>query len=237
MRYLLSHCRTLPSDVRDDAVSVRSLSAFEPNTLLEIVEAKEVTDAEFGKHFVAVYSYTRRDKSRRTGRVRLPDHVVKSAPTTPYLGLYLGKRENKGGKEYHDMATFRPSAEGTLSPAQLRQYAEELQALGPDAINKRMIVQTLDAFDAGTVFLFKEVEKRKMRAGMEECLVVAFETEREDGKTLSGRLFVPIRCESELRKRGSGVMLYRGKKESARTAGRFYNDLVVVDDQVLSNIM
>lgn len=225
----------MTDDARDNAVDVKALSSVRPGTLMEISDVSDVRDSEYGKYHIATYAATLTDGTRTTGRVRLPEHIVKGSPEPPFLALYDGLKDSKNGKTYNDVSVMKPTVQGLMSPAKLQKYADDLRAKGEQAVFMKMRIQTLEAFAAGTLFVYSDVERRKARSGMEEVVVVAFETEME-GECVTGRMYVPSRCVDDMLKNDSGVLLYRGKRDSTRTPGRSYYDVSVVDERVLSNL-
>lgn len=227
--------RSMSSEERDAAVDVRSLSSLEAGVLLEIVETSDCINGEYGKHCIATYATTAGDGSRCVGRVRLPEHVMRVIPETPFLALYDGLKEGKNGKTYNDVAVMKPVLDGLPTQEKLRQFADDLRAKGQQAINMKLRIQTLDSFEPGTVFLYRDLEKRKIRSGMEEVVIVSFETEMS-GETVTGRMYVPCRCEPDFQKKPNGLLLYRGKRETVNTPGRFYYDISVLDEQILNSI-
>lgn len=222
---------------RDVAVDVRGFSSFEKNTVVEVLDEEEQHDVEYGKHKIATFVVRQSDNLRVTGRVRLPEHVAKTSPGSMYVALYSGMVEGKNGKTYNDVTTLKPKVEGVMTAEKLQQFADELRSLDERTLNMKMKVQTLETFDAGAVFVYSDMEKRKTRVGAEEAMVVSYETELADGRHVTGRMYVPVRCEQAMKRCGDvGVLVYRGKRESTRVPGRFYYDISVVQAPVLENI-
>jgi DNA-binding transcriptional regulator/RsmH inhibitor MraZ len=64
--------------------------------------------------------------------------------------------------------------------------------------------------------------------------MVSYETEIDEGERLEGTVVVPARYEDELKRLGSGLMIYRGRKTSQ--AGRMYNDVCVLSPEILDTV-
>jgi hypothetical protein len=109
--------------------------------------------------------------------------------------------------------------------------ANELRRLSPRNLVARMSTQQLDSFPDGTVFLFKNKQKRRLRLDNEPAMVVDYETVVE-GESVEGTVIVPARIEKEIDANGgSGIMIFLGRRTSA--VGRVYNDVRVVSPDTI----
>ena len=224
---MVFRCRNLDGDKLDDVLSVKSLSNMPRWCILEVSALTEMT-GEYGKYGVASYATTLPDKSRQTGRVRFTETALSSCwMTPPCLCLYQGVKTGKNGRQFHDVSAIKV----TQGAENLKKVADSFRSLSTKAILAAFTVQSLDAFAPNSALVFKDVTKRMLRRDVEEQLTVSYET-IVDGEAIEGVVIVPSRYESELRKRGCGVMVYRGKKTAQN--GRVYHDLCVVDEELVN---
>lgn len=217
------------SSERSKLLSVKGLSDMPKGVLLEISDIVTV-ESEHGKYGVAEYATTLADKTRQHGKVRLSENVMAvAALVPPCIALYQGmKTSASSGRTFHDVAAVK-SNERTM-----KEQAENMRKLSKAALLATMTTQTLDDFEAGTVFIFKDVKKRRLRKDFEEAVMVSYETKTAEGEFVNGVVVVPQRIESDLRRHGSGIMIYHGKKTSQ--TGRLYNDIVVVGEDLVGSI-
>jgi hypothetical protein len=216
----------------DETLSVRSLDTLHEGALLELSEIEEKTYQD-GKYGVATYATTLTDGSRQHGRVRLPaTAMAQPSMVAPCICLFSGKKVSKNGRMFYDVSAMKTPIDS--SREELKKLADGLRKLSKRALLACMTTQSLDNFPPNTVFLFKDVKKRKLRKDCEPAVMVSYETEIDEGERLEGTVVVPARYEDELKRLGSGLMIYRGRKTSQ--AGRMYNDVCVLSPEILDTV-
>ena len=209
-------------------MTVKNLGSFEKGTILEIRSIKEI-EGEQGKYGVAVYATTLLDGKRQAGKVRLTETAMNNpSMVAPCFALYNGMKSSKNGKLFHDVSAVKF---GSSDMEQMRKLGDNFRKMNKLTLLAHMSTQTLDSFKPNTVFMFKDVKKRKVRKDHEDAVTVAFETE-VDGEKVEGTLIVPARIEAELRATGAGLLLYRGHKVS-QASGRSYADVEIINDDLL----
>jgi hypothetical protein len=222
--------RSMSVEKLDEMLDVRNLPSLSEGSLLEIMEIEEKTTDDGSKWGLAVYATTLSDGSRQRGRVRLPaTAMAQPSLVAPCICLYWGKKTSKNGRSFYDVSAVKAAPDTTTDD--LKKMADGLRKLSKRALVACMTTQTLDNFPQNTVFLFKDVKKRKLRKDCEPAVMVSYETLAEDGERLEGTIIVPARYEDEMRRMGSGLMIYRGRKTSQ--AGRQYNDVCVMSPEVM----
>jgi hypothetical protein len=218
--------RSLDNEAMERVLTVRSLSMIPKDTILEI-SSIEMVASEGGDYGIATFQATYPDKSRHVGRVRLSAGVMERAWfVTPCLCLYQGMKTSKGGRSYHDVATIKV----TQGVENMKKVADGFRQMAKSAVTSVFTVRSLDSFPENTVFVFKNVSKRKLKRDAEESITVEYETE-VDGVAQEGTVLVPSRLEEKLMTKVSGLMVFCGQKTSS--TGKVYNDLRLLDEQDL----
>jgi hypothetical protein len=147
----------------------------------------------------------------------------------PCLCLYRGEKTSRNGRSFYDVLVTR--ARPSADREELRRMADELRRLSPRNLVGRMSTQQLDSFPDGTVFVFKNKQRRRLRQDNEPAMVVDYETVVE-GETVEGTVIVPARIERDIDANGgAGVMIFLGRRTSA--AGRVYNDVRVISPETI----
>ena len=216
----------------DKLLSAHSLAALPAGCLLEISSLTE-RDGQQGKYGVASYATTLPNGERRSGRVNLSTNIM-AQPTVsaPCVLFYQGSKTSKNGRTFYDASAIK--APETCDKETLKSMADGLRQLSKRALIARMTTQSLESFPSNTVFLFKDLTKRRLRKDNEPALVVSYETE-VGGETLEGNLIVPARVEGEIRECGNrGILIFRGRKTSQN--GRVYNDVRVVNLEAMDEM-
>lgn len=220
-------CRMMNGDERYNLTRTKGLRDMEKGGLMEISDIEQKS-GEYGDYGLARYTTTLRSGVRMSGTLRLTENAQKSADmVAPCVMLYSGMKAGRQGKAFHDVHVVRaPSTD----PELMKQFADGLRSMSPTALIGYMSTMSLDKFEAGDVIIFKDVKKRKLRKDGDDVVTVSFEV--GCGETFkSGTVIMPLRLETELRKAGSGVAIYDGKKTSQ--AGRVYHDVHVLDETSL----
>ena len=223
-------CSDMTPAQRVEVTRAKSLKDMEKGSLLEI-HSVEMKTGEFGAYGIASYSTTLKNGARSGGTVRLTSNATQQADMiAPCVLLYTGTKLGKHGKAFYDVHVVpAPSPD----PEEHQKFADGLRAMASSALLNYMTLMSLERFDVGAIILFKDVRKKKLRKDSgEDALTVSFETDmlKDKGKA-SGTLIVPLRMEADLKRHGSGIMVYEGLKTSQ--LGRLYHHVNVVDESLL----
>ena len=213
---------------RQNLFRAHGLSEVEKGALLEI-SAIERKTGEFGEYGLARYATTLKNGARRSGSVRLNAKILeledlKAPCVLMYDGLKVGGKQNKA---YHDINVL---VAPTLTAEELRNFADGLRKLTPSALLSVMRAERLSNFPPGTVVVFSNLQKRKLRKNAEDMLTLTYETVA-NGEERAGIMIVPARLEASLKEKGCGVFVYEGMRTSQ--LGRQYHDVNVLDESVI----
>jgi hypothetical protein len=195
--------------------------------LLEISSIEEVEIGEEAtenrqKYGLAQYSVTLPDKTRESGRVRLTETVMKNAwLVAPCLLFYQGLKTGKNNFSYYDVSALKC----TTGKENLKKLADGFRAMSKQQMTACLTTQSLECFKAGTVFMFSDVKRKRLRKDKDETLTIKYETE-VDGDMLQGTLVMPNRLEEKLKAEGCGALVYRGMKKTQ--LGYNFHDVVVL---------
>jgi hypothetical protein len=231
LRVACQRLRAMPVAERDALLKPHSLSEMTKGSLMEVTSV-ERAEGEHGKYAVLTYAMTDDEGVRKEGRVNVSATVAANPQlVAPCLCLFRGEKVSRNGRTFFDVLIAR-ARPGTDREG-LRKMADEFRKLSPRNLTARMSIQMLETFPDGTVFIFKDKKRRKLRQDSEPSMLVTYETVLE-GETIEGVVIVPNRIEKDIdASGGTGVMIYLGRRTSAH--GRVYNDVRVVHpEQVFS---
>jgi hypothetical protein len=232
LREVCKRLRVLSTTERDALLKPHGLTSLPRDSLLE-VSAVERVSGEHGPYATLTYAMTDAEGKRKEGRVNVSTTVAANPMLeAPCLCLYRGEKTSRNGRSFYDVVIAKASSD--LDKEGLRRWAAELRKMSPRAMLARLSTQMLEQFGDGTVFIFKNKHKRKLRHDNEPALVVDYETE-VDGESVEGTVIVPARLEKDIDAAGgSGVMIFLGRRTSA--IGRVYNDIRVVSTELLATM-
>lgn len=154
------------------------------------ISAIETKTGEYGDSEPARYATIQKNGARIDGCVGLSQNVTQLMELVPlcmllYDGMKLGKQRRR-------FTMCMPYALPLL-----QTFADELRGMLTSALMNFFQPQTLDKFASGTVFVFKDVRRRKLRKDGDDALTVSFETTLDNG-LLTGTLIVLVGMEAEI---------------------------------------
>ena len=220
---LNAHCRKISPDVLAGMLQGEGIADFPKDTLFE-VSAIRRRKGEHGEYGELTYVTTQVSGKRKAGKVRVPETALSTLQTDgPCLMFYGGPKTTVKGRTCHDISILRVADESTA--AELKMMADRMRNLGPVGIKATMSGVPLDNFPINTLFLFANPGLQSMGKDRKELLFVDFETTVNE-HSVTGKLMLPARLFDDANEVGSGLLMYRGPKQSQE--GRTYNDVVIV---------
>lgn len=200
------------------------LSNLGESSILEVMSGERV-ECLHGDAVIIQCKIVTKEGSRMNKRLMIGERFMPMGDNPfPCLMYYGGQTERKsgGGFVYNLHHVMSGNA------AEVREMSETLRAMSDDQLKKRFSIRKMSDFQAGTVFVFlgfravdfvSEGEKVKSYIMKYECV--------QNGKTVSGEVYVPYRTYLDGKKEGTGALVYGGTR-SGKASGRTYYDLKIL---------
>ena len=226
---MCSYCRKIKPDVLAGMLQGEGIADFPKDVLFEVSAIKR-RKGEHGEYGELTYVTTLAGDKRKAGKVRVPESALSSLQTDgPCLMFYAGPKTTSKGRTCHDVSVMRIANEATA--AELKMMADRLRSMGPVGIKAAMSGAPLDNFPINTMFLFTNPRVQSMGKDKKDLLFVDFET-TIDEQVVTGKLMLPERLAEDAKDVGTGILLYRGPKQSQE--GRTYHDVSIVSSATAS---
>ena len=169
-----------------------------------------------------------KDGGRYSTVVLIPKRHAAAITSLPSIVIYLGKKSQPNGNPYNWIVVV---TEGNRRQANIapdcvtREAADFFRNMKQEALEKIFILYKPRDFQPGAVLAYDSLRRLAVRdtapEGISTGIVLAAFRTYVDGKSVSGELMVPARCEKEANKNVPGIIQI-GEETSAKSTGFRY---------------